>query len=159
MAPHDDIETEDRELRELLAEAHRGEPSPPPFRKLWSRARAEAASSPQRWRLRLATAGGLAVLLLALGTFWSLHRSPIDAPPSSGDAVLAEAQWDQAWAGWEGPLDFLLDTPGRTYLESVPTISTDAILDSESLSSETLSSETLSSEALADWKRKNTDAL
>ena len=155
MAQRDDFETEDRELRELLAEAHRAEPSPPPFQRLWSRARSEAASSRRRrWRLRLATAGGLAVLLLALGTFWSLHRSPIDSPPSSEDAVLAEAQWDQAWAGWEGPLDFLLDTPGRTYLESVPAISEEGILDPEGLSSETLSSETL-----ADWKRKNTDAL
>jgi len=155
MAQRDDFEAEDRELRELLAEAHRGEPSPPPFRKLWSRARAEATSSRRHWRLRLATAGGLAALLLALGTFWSLHRRPVEVLPSSGDGVLAEAQWDQAWAGWEGPLDFLLDTPGRTYLESVPAISTDALLDAE----ETLSSETLSSETLSDWERKNTDAL
>jgi len=138
MSPSEDVRRqelghEEQEIRKLFHEAHRDEAVPPPFEALWNRVRAEATTWHRPPGPRLALTGALVVLVLALVVVWAL-REPGSPPstPTSGPLV-AEASWDRSWAGWEGPLDFLLETPGRTYLDSVPTIPDDEPLSSESV--------------------------
>ena len=116
----------EQEVRSLIQEAHRDEAVPPPFETLWNRVRAEATT----WHrpplnLRPVFVGALLAVLVALALLWGLREPAPTFAPSAPGPLLADAAWDRTWAGWEGPLDFLLDTPGRPYLESVPTLSTD----------------------------------
>jgi hypothetical protein len=149
-----DSSREDRELRELLLEAHRDEAVPPPFDALWERVQTEATfwHRPPRHRPpgpRFALIGALAGLVLALGIVWTLREpSSNPAPPTPGPLV-AEVTWDRTWSGWEGPLDFLLDSPGRSYLESVPTL----------VDETTLGEATLSETTLSEQERRTPDAL
>jgi len=141
---------EEQEIRWLFEEIHRDEVLPPSFETLWSRVRAEATT----WHLpplggpRFVLAGALAVLAVALVIVWAL-REPASHPAPTPGPLVAEADWERTWAGWEGPLDFLLDSPGRAYLESVPTFLDEATLDEDSLTAETLSH----------WERRTPDAL
>lgn len=140
--PNGSREPEERALRALLTEAHRSDPPAPSFRRLWTRAQGSVSTGRSTLGRRLATVGAVAVVLLALGWVWGLvGRDASPTRPSALDPMAldpmaldptaptpawtsAEAGLDStasAWAGWRGPLDFLLDTPGRSYLESVPT--------------------------------------
>lgn len=122
-------EQEVQELRRLFREAHRDEAVPPPFETLWNRVRAEATTWHQPpVNLRPVFVGILVAVVVTLGIVWSLQAPEPGLAPPTPSSILAEAAWDRNWAGWEGPLDFLLDTPGRTYLESVPTLSTDDLI-------------------------------
>lgn len=114
------------EIRKLFREAHRDDAVPPPFHALWDRGRIETATWPGPPRPRFVLAGALAVLALALVIVWALREPASNPAPPTPGPLVAEAAWDRTWSGWEGPLDFLLDTPGRTYLETVPTLMDDA---------------------------------
>ncbi|MGH2625550.1 MAG: hypothetical protein ACRDHY_02730, partial [Anaerolineales bacterium] len=105
---------EDRELRELFAETRVEDfGRTPPFARV-RRGRAPRPLAPRRVGLRMALAGGVLVLLVAVGALTVLrgHREP-DAE------ALALAH--QVWA-WRSPTDFLLDTPGAEYLRTIPDI-------------------------------------
>ena len=111
-------ERERQLLQEALSEAHRstGERTPP-FELLWSRAAARAEeprrarSTARRARFAFAVAAALA-LTMAL-VLWTGGRR------GAGDFDRAMTVAAEVGA-WRAPLDFLLDTPGREWLEAPP---------------------------------------
>lgn len=145
----DDLSREVREIRRLFQEAHRDEAVPPPFEALWNLVRAEATTWPGPPRPRFVLTGALAVFALALVIVWALREPASNPAPPTPGPLVAEADWDRTWAGWEGPLDFLLDSPGRAYLESVPTLMDEPTLDEG----------TSTAEPLPEWERRRPDAL
>lgn len=146
----EELNRQERELRKLFQEAHRDDAQPPPFQTFWNRVRGEATPRHRPPRgPRLVVAGAVAVLLLALVIVWALREPALHPAPPSPGPLVAEAAWERTWAGWEGPLDFLLDSPGRTYLESVP-----ALLDEETFREGSPTEETFSP-----WERSTFDAL
>jgi hypothetical protein len=99
---------EDRAVRQLFHEAHRGE-VPPPFEQTW-RATLNP-ESPRRARWALAPALGLSAALLL---FWGLR--PIPSRPAFEEPI--------EYVEWKAPLDFLLITPGSELLQTVPKFDT-----------------------------------
>lgn len=124
----DEVSREVREIRRIFREAHRDEAVPPPFQDLWNLVRVEATTWPGPPRPRLVLTGALAVLALALVIVWALREPASNPAPPAPGPLVAEADWDRTWSGWEGPLDFLLESPGRIYLESVPNLMEDPTL-------------------------------
>lgn len=104
---------QDREkrVRALLDEAHRADRAPP-FRRTW-----EAAHSPER-RRPLWWVGVPALAAVALLLVWTSRPSTISTSVPQPIQSLE----------WEGPLDFLLQTPGSELLNTVPTFNADRSL-------------------------------
>jgi hypothetical protein len=75
---------------------------------------------------RLLPAAGLAAALVAVISVTLLRKSPeplahvADVPAASPAGAMSPAS--PALADWRAPTDFLLDTPGRALLETVPRI-------------------------------------
>ena len=117
MADRDD-ERQRQLVREALADEHRARARrAPPFERLWAQAAATAegarTAGRRRPRIRLAVAAALAALVgaVAVGLWLDVRRG------SQQDRALRLAA---AVGEWRAPLDFLLDTPGREWLESTP---------------------------------------
>ena len=104
---------EDRELRRWFAAQRREDlEAAPPFGRVWAAARAKWRPRP---RVRLAVAGALALAVLTL--LW-LHPDTGPAPESGTSQSIAQ---------WRSPTDFLLATPGRELLSTVPALGGPAI--------------------------------
>lgn len=111
-----ETERERQLLRGLLAEGHRStRRRTPAFAALWSRAVAEMRSPPEARRRGLALAAAAAALL-ALATTVTLWRARPQDPVEVERAMQIAATVSE----WRAPLDFLLETPGREWLESTP---------------------------------------
>jgi len=116
-------------IRALFEEAHADQPTPA-FQKLWPQ-QADSAKTQRQRGLSLpfplaarglvaATLMGALVLILILATSWEGLVN--GKAGSEGDPMIAEmAAMDSSW---QGPLDFLLRTPGYELLETVPGVST-----------------------------------
>ncbi len=107
-------EPHDREaVKEALSEAHRAtRRQPPEFATLWSRAAGQMRSRRSARTTRLA--GAAAALALAAGIgLWTAERH---SRAELEDAMATAA----AISEWRAPLDYLLDTPGRQWLETTP---------------------------------------
>lgn len=109
----------DRRLRDLFHEAHRPD-EPSPFRRVWSAAllRASGPRPGQRsrqtrwgWRPWIWASAATAVALLSIASGSGIHRM-------RQQRELAQQLW---WTEARDPLGFLLDTPGRDLLRTVPT--------------------------------------
>ncbi len=102
---------EDPELRRWFTALRREEAqAAPPFRRVWAAAR--AGRRPRR-RVRFAVAA-VALALLAL-----LWLRPGPAPESGTSPSIAQ---------WRSPTRFLLATPGRELLSTVPALGDPGIL-------------------------------
>ncbi len=84
----------------------------PAFRTLWDAARARARERAVR-RRRLAAGAAVAAGVLLLATLLAEPRAP---EPDLHEIALLSARVES----WQGPLDFLLETPGRGRLEDLP---------------------------------------
>ena len=87
-----------------------------PFEQMWTQAR--QMRSDRLRQLRNYRMAGAVVLILMLGGF--IVRNAIVVPrlePSIEDFISSSAVSED----WQGPLDFLLDTPGSEFLTSTPT--------------------------------------
>jgi hypothetical protein len=105
---------EDRELRELFTETRADDfGRTPPFERVL-RGRAPSPMTSRRLGLRVALAGGVLILLVAVAALTVL-RGPRDMDAEA----LALAQQVSAW---RSPTDFLLDIPAAEYLTAVPRI-------------------------------------
>lgn len=103
----------DREIRALFQQVPR---SPaPPFRRLWSSAREQAQP---RARLRR-RAFGVVATAAAVVLLWAVIGIRDSNP---GDRLSEELL---AQTHWNGPLDFLLETPGDELLRTTPRFSVD----------------------------------
>ncbi len=105
MSPADD----DSRLRAALAEAHRADPTAPPFARVWGAQRRPAARA-RRWVF----AGGLAAAA-ALVTWVAVRPAP--APPT----------WRPSGTRWVAPTDFLLDTPDLVTLRTLPSLAPEGL--------------------------------
>ena len=110
---------DDARIAQILDEAHQGD-APPPFAHL---ARAEHPGRrtvrPWAWALVAGAAALAVVLLVSRG-----NRSHEAAP----DTATHELDLSKApWVGWHAPTDFLLETPGHSVLESMPTLGTGSL--------------------------------
>lgn len=104
---------EDRDLLRWFAAQRRHDlEAAPPFRRMWAAARARRRPRP---RVRFAVA---AVALVILALLW-LRPDTGPAPESGTSASIAQ---------WRSPTDFLLATPGRELLSTVPALGGPAIL-------------------------------
>jgi hypothetical protein len=102
---------QEKRLRALLEEAHRADRAPA-FRRTW-----EAARAGDRWRRPLWVAVPV-LAAVALVLVWTIRPQVGPTPVSQQIASLE----------WEGPLDFLLQTPGSELLNTVPTFNADRSL-------------------------------
>jgi hypothetical protein len=101
---------DDRDLRDLFAELRRREQqAAPSFPRVWAAAQARREPRP---RLRFALAAA-AIVALLLG--WPRSK-PVRAP----DAPSAVARW-------RSPTAFLLATPGRELLSTIPALGAPAL--------------------------------
>ena len=101
-------ESNDRALRDLYRRLKDAESAAAPsYGQVVKRARGEGALRPAR---RLVLAAGATVFIAALATYSILSRR-------AGNGQLATP-------AWRSPTAFLLDTPGRDLLNSVPTLAT-----------------------------------
>jgi hypothetical protein len=111
-------EDEDRELRRHFAAQRREElEEAPPFRRVWAAARASRANGRPRRRGRLAAAAAAALTLALLALLW---RRPERGPAPDPETSASIAQW-------KSPTDFLLATPGRELLSTVPSLGAPSI--------------------------------
>jgi len=102
---------DDRELRRRFAALRREEvEAAPPFRRVWAAARAGRRPRPS---------GRFALAAVALGLLALLWFRPGPAPESRTSSSVAQ---------WKSPTDFLLATPGREMLSTVPAFGGLAIL-------------------------------
>lgn len=113
--------TSDARLRRIFTEFHSAEDSnPPAFDESWNRA-TKIARTNRRARLFRIAAG--LVACSALLAFWWL-RDPDRHRPQVADHDISESiQLAESLSRWQGPLDFLLETPGIELLREVPTTS------------------------------------
>ena len=120
--------SDDARLREFFRAAH-ADDRVPPYRKLARVAddalrpaahdgvrRRPVAASAALWRPAIAV---LAVLLVSVAAGWLIPRLSGPAPLSA-EEQLALASELSSPASWSGPLDFLLETPGREVLYAPP---------------------------------------
>jgi hypothetical protein len=109
---------DDRDLRENFDALRREEEgASPAFDPIWDRAARRHASrrSSRASRQTLWAAAGAAFFVGAT----ILYRAPSPAPESVSEDVA------RAFAEWKAPTDFLLRTPGRELLETVPRVGVD----------------------------------
>lgn len=110
-----ETERERQLLRSALAERHRASRrQTPPFELLWSRAVAGMRSPRRARRGLLALAAAAVVLVLAATVAWRILDRHSHRELERALTVAAGA------GGWRAPLDFLLETPGRQWLEATP---------------------------------------
>ncbi len=102
---------QEKRLRGLLEEAHRADRAPA-FRRTWEAAR--VGDRPRR-ALWVAVPALVAVALLIV----LMTRPQVVPTPASQQIPSLE---------WNGPLDFLLQTPGSELLNTVPTFNADGSL-------------------------------
>jgi len=102
---------QEKRLRALFEEAHRGD-RPPTFRRAW-----EAAHVSTRTRRPLWVAVP-AVVAVAVLLVWTTRPQVISTRAPQKIPSLE----------WNGPLDFLLQTPGSELLTTVPTFDADGSL-------------------------------
>jgi hypothetical protein len=102
---------QEKRLRALLDEAHRADRAPA-FHRMW-----EAALVGDRTRRPLWVAVPV-LAAVALLLVWTT-RPQVAPPPGSQQIPSLE---------WNGPLDFLLQTPGSELLNTVPTFDADGSL-------------------------------
>ena len=110
----------DRFLKSFFKDSHRDD-DPLPFGEMWTAAkrRVEAGQAREHrraWSSRWAFLGAGAVALLLL---IPLVRAPAERRQVV-DKSLSDTVFVEQVAVWRGPLDFLLETPGRELLGSVP---------------------------------------
>lgn len=111
---------DDRDLREQFVRLRDSSAAgASAFGDVIARGRARRARSAARWR---AGAGGVAVAALALLLWNTRHNRGDGAPAVANVSPLAV---DLGAVTWRGPTDFLLDTPGREFLQSVPELQVD----------------------------------
>ena len=104
---------EDQELQRRFAALRREEQeATPPFRRVWA-----AAQTSRRPRTRARFAVAATVAAVVLGLLW-LRTGTGPAPESGTSPSIAQ---------WRSPTDFLLVTPGRELLSTVPAIGRPAI--------------------------------
>ena len=111
MRDHDKERAEKRVLREFFASVH-AEDRTPAFERL---ARSRPVGRAVRWRPAFAIA---AVLFVAGAVAWLMPGFV-----GTGSETLSEEEQlalAQELSGWQGPLDFLLDTPSREVLFAPP---------------------------------------
>ena len=97
---------EDSKLRKLFASLRRADAvRTPEFERVLDRTRLPEHGV---WRLAAAASLGLAAVIAAIVRLPHRHASP---------AIRAAAPM---LADWRAPTDFLLDTPGRALLDTVP---------------------------------------
>jgi hypothetical protein len=102
---------QEKRLRALLDEAHRTDRAPA-FRRMWEAARAVDQRRRPLWMAVPVLAAVALVLVLTA-------RPQVAPTPASQRIPSLE---------WEGPLDFLLQTPGAELLNTVPTFNADRSL-------------------------------
>jgi hypothetical protein len=88
----------------------------PEFGRMWQAARVEVTRRRRRRRQVLATTSAAAVIL-GLVLLSQFPQQPTHDPER--DLRMA-AELSRQIESWEGPLDVLLDTPGRAWLETTP---------------------------------------
>ena len=97
----------DEKLRVALQTAHHDE-RPPVFDALMAR----QATVPARRRWALASSTALATVAACALVIWNVR----DACPGAAPTTVA-----YSFGNWQAPTDFLLETPGRDLLSTVPT--------------------------------------
>ena len=102
---------QEKRLRAVFEEAHRGD-RPPPFRRTWEAAHPFSGTRPAVW---VAIPAVVAVALLLV---WTTRPQVISRPAPQEIPSLE----------WNDPLDFLLQTPGSELLNTVPTFDADRSL-------------------------------
>lgn len=116
---------DDDTIRAAIAEAHRDDGAgAPPFAASWRAARGRiAARRSHRPAIWLGAGFGLATVAAAL-LLWMRPPAPRDQVAAAPDATIAAAPSavDLSAGSWRTPLDFLLDTPGRDVLRTVPAL-------------------------------------
>ena len=116
-----DRERADRErLREFFRQAH-ADDRPPSFSAVVESRRPVRRAA--LWRPAAALA---AVLLAAIAVAWLM-------PSLSGPGAASLTEEEQLalareLSGWQGPLDFLLETPGREVLFAAPSLELDLLM-------------------------------
>ncbi len=112
-----ETERERELLKRALAEAHRStRRRTPAFGVLWSRAvaaRKRPRRAPGSRRLALGAAAAAALVLAATLALWTADRQ--SRSELEGAMTIAAALGE-----WKAPLDFLLETPGKEWLEAAP---------------------------------------
>jgi hypothetical protein len=96
----------DEKLRAALQTAHQDE-QPPAFGALIA-----SPTAPVRRRWALASSTALAAAATCALVIWNVR----DACPGQAPATVA-----YSFSNWQAPTDFLLETPGRDLLSTVPT--------------------------------------
>lgn len=110
-----DSKHEREAIRSALTDAHREtRQRAPRFALLWARAADQQRSrqATRRTHLVRAAAGGVLVLAVTFG-LWTANRR-------DGGRLERATAMAAALSDWQAPLDFLLDTPGREWLETTP---------------------------------------
>jgi hypothetical protein len=109
-----DTARRDAELKARLKDAgQRTAEDAPPFAPMWSRALAHRRSRRRRGlRLRLSVAAALLVVSTLL-----VHSQVRERIAFKKAKVVA-----MEMSQWRAPLDFLLQTPGREWLEATPSL-------------------------------------
>ncbi len=116
MTAHDD----DRDLRERFARLRETSGAgASAFPDVIARGRARRARGAARWR---AGAGGVVLAAISL-LLWTALGHRVDRAPAVAD--VRPLAVDLGAVTWRGPTDFLLDTPGREFLQSVPALHVD----------------------------------
>jgi hypothetical protein len=109
---------DDRDLRERFDAMRRDdEGASPAFNPMWDRAARRAASRQFTISSRQALWAAAGAAFLAGATIIYRAASP---PPKTVSEEVA-----RAFAEWKAPTDFLLRTPGRELLETVPRVGVD----------------------------------
>jgi hypothetical protein len=109
---------DDRDVRESFAALRReDDAASPAFDPMWDRAARRHASRRSARASRQALWAAAGVACLAGATI--LYRAASPPPETVSDDVA------RAFAEWRAPTDFLLRTPGRELLETVPRIGVD----------------------------------
>lgn len=111
------VHDEERAQREILAEffrqTHAGD-RPPPF------AGVVAARPVRRPALRRPAVAVAAVLLVAIAGAWLMPR--LAGPGAAGLSEEEQLALAHELSSWRGPLDFLLETPGKDILFAAPSL-------------------------------------
>lgn len=100
----------ERQRESLLSQAR-------PFDDVLSRGRLRK----KRPSLRRPAAAGVAAVLMVVVVLVGTRVLRDETPPATAD--VSPHSLDLGAVTWRGPTDFLLETPGREFLLSVPTIS------------------------------------
>jgi hypothetical protein len=100
---------DEEDLRAHFAELRREEEAQAPQFALPS---PDFAAQRSPWFAGRLVAAAVCLLVMAAAVFW---LQPSHKPERIGDSVASVAQW-------KSPTDFLLQTPGRELLQTVPTI-------------------------------------